>query len=666
MGFTASTDSGPVEDLVIGDFQFMIGDLVPAGTATLGNDRFPAGTWDNPYFERWARERVSDANTGFFDTTNAASGNYTYTFTTVLGSGAALAEAPDYSNTHNQRLFMVVSGHNDASDNPLTNNTVAFQDFTTDPGTGAVTLNPDSLRQYVTADACKKCHGSLFDRAAHAPRYLDTRGCVICHSPIGYYGGEMQEDYVYFGPLIHQVHNAVSNARFDGERPIIDGATNPTELDIYSWTDVAYPRKFKKDPLDVQADAIPTCVSCHSNPNNLDLGAGDEIGNYLTHPTAEICNGCHIKYGVDFTTGANHGGGSQPNSHCTICHPAQGSVVLELGEIPGVQVAHDTTPTGVNVPEFVVMLDITEPSNGSYYLEGEKPVVTVTLNYNTAGFPPVDSAIYTRPQDAAGVVGGGLHEAYLQVYGPRARALPVLATDSTTDPNWIKAGSVPGDIEDEHEMFVGGTDPQVKTGKSGFGPGFVYELLPITADMKPGTYMVRVAVADYGRVESGDYHIDSTAFRTIQIKTATEEPKVAGGNTCFNCHGLRTAPWHDERHSVYVDTDECLACHHDTGHDTGEYAHGVPLANRVHAVHFANPEGDIRVFHNGSLPSSRPWYEISFPRLIHPPDNSGCQTCHGPSSSGTYLTNPYMMPCSGCHVGAPGVLDHMRQNGGPF
>jgi hypothetical protein len=47
--FHAATAAGSVTGLVLDDFKFMIADLVPAGTDTLGG----WGTWDSPYFERW-------------------------------------------------------------------------------------------------------------------------------------------------------------------------------------------------------------------------------------------------------------------------------------------------------------------------------------------------------------------------------------------------------------------------------------------------------------------------------------------------------------------------------------------------------------------------------------------------------------------------------------
>ncbi len=254
----------------------------------------------------------------------------------------------------------------------------------------------------------------------------------------------------------------------------------------------------------------------------------------------------------------------------------------------------------MNVPEFDVALTITPPVNGSYYVAGEAPEVRVTLKNHATGIA-VAPAVYTTPQDDAGVTGGGLNVASLYVYGPRAKSVPVLATGTITDPAFDSATGTP---TQEHDLFVGGADPLVTTDSSGFG----YRLLPIPADMTAGTYMVRVRIGDYGRVGTGDYHIESIAFTNIQIGTATVEAKVAG-DACINCHGTGTAPFHDERHAVVFNTDQCLACHDQSGN------FAIPIANRVHAVHSANPAGDIYVIKGGD-PSSRDWSDVTYPQDI--------------------------------------------------
>jgi hypothetical protein len=618
--FHAATATGPVTDLVLNDFKFMIADLVPAGTDTLGG----WGTWNSPYFERWVYESPPSPYGTYPQgtLTNLTNGDYSYLFDTSFAD--ATAEAPDYNEADTQRLAIVVSGKNDASGNAVTNNTVGFLDFKTAAAGGAVTTSV-SQRLFVTADACKKCHSPLFQKAHHADSYLDTRACVICHSPIGHYGTEMQDDAAYLSVMVHQIHDAITGPRFD-------------------WSDVTYPQN------------IENCVVCHTD-SGLTLGTGDQIDNWKTHPTIEICSSCHVN--VNFTTGENHPGGVQTNADCNFCHLNGTSFSKSVTQ------AHDTTPTGVNVPEFDVTLSITPPINGSYYDVGEAPEVLVTLRNHSDG-SNVDPNLYATPQDAAGHTGGGLNVALLYVYGPRAKSVPVLATNTVTDPNFDSGTDTP---TQGHELFVNGSDPQVKTDRT--SNSFVYQLLPIPAGMTAGTYMVRVRIGDYGRVGTGNYHIESTAFTDIQIDTATVEPKVAG-NACIDCHGTGTAPFHDERHAVVFDTDQCLACHDQSGN------FAIPIANRVHAVHSANPEGDIYVLDGGNI-SSRDWSDVTFPQNIlstvtgHAEDDGlpRCLACHN-SDDVTYKTLPYMMPCVGCHANGSNTInsmpdiDHMRQNGGPF
>jgi hypothetical protein len=635
VSFHAATTSGAVTDLTLDDLVFMIADLVPADTATA-----TWGTWSSPYFERWAYERngvdTRNNNTpyphGTFDVTDAANGNYIYTFVTTFAD--ATTEAPEYDQTDTQRLVIVASG------NALTNNTVGFLDFVTPTAGGAVTTSV-SQRLFVTADACKKCHGSLFQQAAHAPEYLDTRTCVVCHSPLGHYGTTMQDDSAYLSVFIHKIHAAI-----DITRKSTGAARFTGEVRGLGFGGVTYPQD------------IENCVVCHSNPNNLALGTGDKIDNWKNHPTAEVCGSCHTT--LDFTTGANHPGYAQTNDKCTTCHTADGD---SFGK--SVTVAHNTTPHFADptlqtdtdydikdIPEYDVTLTLTPYTNGSYYVAGDVPIITVTLNNHATGLP-VDPSVYTSPKDSAGHSGSGLAVASLYVYGPRAKSVPVLATDTVTDPTFKSATDTP---VQGHDLFANGSDPQV----SADAGGFHYRLLQIPQGITAGTYMVRVRIGDYDRVSDSDYRIESTQFTTIQIGTATVANKVAG-NACIDCHGTGTAPFHDARHAVVFDTDQCLSCHDQSGN------FAIPIANRVHAVHSANSDGDL-YFIKGS--GTRDWSDITFPQNIQMADAAAgekpqCVACHT-SGNGTYLTNPFMMPCVGCHGDADGILDHMRQNGGPF
>ena len=653
------TDTPP-DDLAVDKFRFMMADLVPAGTPT---DSW--GTWDSPYWERWVYERTPGSTgypQGTLDLTDAANGNYTYTFATAFGSPAALADAPDYDPTHVQRLFIRFDGREDDNIPPViladgasvTQRTVGFLDFNV-PADGATAVALDPQRQFVTAETCEQCHSPNWERAAHAGGYRDTRTCVICHSPLGFdnlqtdpeevnRGQFMQDTDAYASVFFHKIHGAV-DIPFWSNR--IGGL---------GYSAVTYPQD------------ISDCVVCHTD-SGLDLGTqAIFIDNWKNNPTAEICGSCHDN--VNFETGENHEGGAQlTNEGCTFCHPASGGGIGK-----DITAAHDTTATGPDVPEFEVNITIDPPVNGTHYVEGEAPKVLVTLVKTSDGLP-VDPAVYTALQDAEGSVGGGLALASLYVYGPRAKAVPVLTTGSTTDPNFDPEGGA--NPQQAHALFAGGTDPRVSSSAAGFS----YQLLPITADMEPGTYMVRFEGGDYD-TPSGtddDYVTHSTALINFQVGTDVEEFKVAG-DACLNCHGdTRMHLQGAHPHNAAFDTDECLGCHDQSG-VPGNF--GVPIANRVHAVHAANAEGDIYVFsdiyYNGE-PEDRPWFEITFPREI---DN--CNTCHDsgydPGTNtfeGTYKTLAFMMPCSGCHVGmsndvqgdlpfVPGVYDHMVQNGGPW
>jgi len=627
VSFHAATADGPVMNLTVLDVQFMLADLVPADTPTSS-----WGTWSSPYFERWADESTSSSTpTGIFDTTDAANGNYLYTFVIGFGSAEALAEAPDYNETHTQRLLISVSDRYDADDNAVTNNTVGFLDFVTPTDGGAVTTSV-SQRMFVTTEACTKCHGEPFQQAFHATRYPDTRACVICHSPLGPDGDRMQDDSAYLSVFIHKIHAAMDITRKSTGEPLFVEAVRGL-----GYNAVTYPRD------------IENCVVCHSNPNDLPLGSGDKIDNWKNHPTAEVCGSCHVD--VDFTTGENHEGGIRPNNTCAVCHPATG-----IGFGMSVTEAHEKTPPDeMNVPEYNVNLDITPPANNSYYVAGEEPEVRVTLTDYATG-NPVDSAIYTTGQDYPGVSGGGLSVARLYVYGPRAWSVPVLATDTVTDPNFDSSADTPTQA---HSLFVDSTDILVTTDSSGFG----YQLLAIPDDMTAGTYMVRVRIGDYGRINDEDYQTESTAFTTIQIGTATVSPKVAG-NACINCHGTATVPSHDASHSVVFDTDECLSCHDQSSN------HAIPLANRLHALHSTNSAGDIYNIEGGN----RDYVHVTYPQNIQSfltgqLTDDGLPRCVGCHTSGTdtYKTMPYMMPCVGCHANPEfSDIGHMRQNGGPF
>jgi OmcA/MtrC family decaheme c-type cytochrome len=607
---------------------FSVEDQAAAGVAGLLPSRIyavdivPAGVgeniYDTDYPERWAYERadstglVAQAGYSLGTWTDLTGGDYTYEMAIAVGGDAdndvvdPLVDEPDndptdgdyaadFARTNTQRVVMRLGADG-------YNNAVLIQDFVLGAAAGDAVTLADPARVLAPTDGCKKCHSDRMEEAAHAGGYLDTRACVVCHSPIGHYGEEMLADDAWLTALIHKIHSAIEMPAFD-DRYTINGEDR-------SYDAVTYPQ----DPKD--------CAVCHTGNENM-------TDAWQTNPTKEACGTCHVD--VDFATGVGHGpsdsgasGGAQAtNEFCVACHPDTGDDSFG-GSITAV---HDVTIT----PAYTTTITLSADANAdAVYEAGEEILVTVTVTGATGDY------------DGAAVGAGetGFTKANLYVYGPRAEAVPVLATGSTTDPAYV-AGTLP---TQSHNMMVGGTDAQVMTDAD----GFKYQLLAIPEDLEPGTYMVMAYVTHTS--SSGFYRTttgtDGWALTTIQIGTATEEEKIAGDG-CNDCHQQSDGDiaWGSMYHRSYFGTDGCIGCHDKSGN------HADPIANRVHAVHAASATGDLL---------AADWSEITYPQ-----DSANCVTCHD-SGNDSYLTNPLAQACQGCHGDNDGAKNHMILNGADF
>jgi hypothetical protein len=319
---------------------------------------------------------------------------------------------------------------------------------------------------------------------------------------------------------------------------------------------------------------------------------------------------------------------------------------------------HNPPVAAKNVPEYDVALSVSAPAAGTFYVAGETPTVTVTLKDKTTG-AAVPGTAYTAAKHAAGTFNAAsLSKASLYVYGPRAKAVPVLTKASAT----LSAAGVATQAQ---PLFVGtafGTPAVVDAQVITDATGFKYKLSPIPAGTS-GTFMVRFIAANFGYVSDTNYKIDSTAFQTIQIGTATVENKVSG-NGCIDCHGTGTLGAHDARHSVVFDTDQCLSCHDRSDN------HGDTLDNRVHSIHSASKNGDAlgidwsAVTYPQGMPSSGADETTGILSISGITGASRCITCHTTAST-TWKTNGIKkVACQGCHADKPGAINHMVQMGG--
>jgi OmcA/MtrC family decaheme c-type cytochrome len=631
----SASDNASVTTLTASQVRVYMADLVPAGTA--GNPE------SSDYFHRWAYERSSTDNTNvppeyvqWTSFTNAGAGNYSITMSTPLANADSATDV--------QRLLVRISG--------LTgyNAFAGILDFMI-PALGATATTadlPQYQKAYVTVQTCRKCHGNPVQAMGHGSSnsYVDTRSCVLCHSPL--YDDPTDPTLpavINASRFYHQIHAALDVPEF------------PTRILGNGYGDVTFPQNVGWGSS-TEKEHMPDCLACHNDGGNNLTGTAAKIDNWKNHPTALVCSSCHEGFPltshepVDFAAqnGTTHPGGlTQPDTACVICHPATGPITAVTAPV---STAHSFTPAVADTPEFNVTISMTPPGNGTYYVAGEAPLVTVTLK-NYADNSAVASSVYTS-KGTAGVSGGGLSAASLFVYGPRAKSVPVLATNTVTaNPSYNGTDNVP---TQGHSLLVGGTDPLVKTDDN----GFKYQLLAIPAGMKAGTYMVHFDGADYGGPSASNYRTSSTATITFKIGQATDSLKVAGDG-CLDCHAAnRMHLTGNHAHNVPFNTDDCLACHDQSSN------HGDPIANRVHAIHSANTDGDIYNFEN---PGARDWSKVTYPQnSLNPSTGTAarCTTCHT-SGNKTFQTNPFEMPCAGCHVmEGNGVIDHMLQNGGPY
>lgn len=448
---------------------------------------------------------------------------------------------------------------------------------------GDLTAAEDAVantKNVATIDSCNECHGLL---QGHGGDRFTVRNCVLCHNPST---TDVNSGLsVDMSQMIHAIHA--------GEHLNQDYTIWGYRESAHNYNEVLYPER------------LTNCVKCHTAEAD-DPNATEDGDNWKDVATRSACMGCHDSESAVDHMDAEYA--SNGNQFCISCH---GSSTAWYGIEP----AHTFDPAPENQAEFDVTIEMTEPANGTHYVEGEEPVVTVTLAAADGG-PAAD---YTAAEDEAGDRDGILNSADLTVYGPRAYADEVLGGGAS--------------------LLTPSEDAQVLTDSD----GFKYQLAPIPADMEAGTYMVHFEGGDYGPVSDTDYQTHSTAVVTFQVGTATEEPKVSGD--CTVCHGdTRIHVEGAHPHNSEYNTDECLACHNYSG------GYATPLLRRVHAVHSASELG--------ADGHDRTWESITYPQAVN-----HCQSCHS-SDKDTYQTYQSTLVCVGCHGDEDGTIPHMIQNGG--
>jgi hypothetical protein len=282
-----------------------------------------------------------------------------------------------------------------------------------------------------------------------------------------------------------------------------------------------------------------------------------------------------------------------------------------------------------------VILSVSLPANGSYFVVGEKPVATVTL-------PP-------------GVSREDLTTLNLYLYGPQETA------KTTTAVKLLNASTDRSARPHHYSDLL--TDPTVTV----HGNVLTYELQAVS-DEAPGTY-----TASLWFVAKSDPLDQAMLLRDLQIGTATVETPVVDKDKCAKCHlGADNGQFYfhhvDPSRPGSVGSPSleswpvqtCKSCHNTEGYaayrDPQDASVRVPdpIVKRVHGVHMGKfLENTLDTDPNTGI--FKDYIDVVFPygvrgETVAPyeemPGVRNCTVCHADSR---WKTKPSRLACGSCH-----------------
>lgn len=279
----------------------------------------------------------------------------------------------------------------------------------------------DVEKPLVSRDACAACHegpisGKMYMHHADPGRsptgswdldYQPVTSCKLCHNLDGY------ASYIDPSTLGTTTTNRIS----DSIVIRVHGVHSGDELSNY-WNTNSINGAFK-DYTGVAFPAdVRNCNSCHSDDR------------WKTKPTRLACGSCHDNTWFGPAPAPEHwvahpGGPAASDATCSICHSAApGGAFASIPESHKLG-SNDRVP----LPKMdAIDITMTPPANGTHYVAGEKPVVTLVIKDDAGN--PID---HTKVTDA------NFSTASLFVYGPRARAVPVLTSSATNVNSKLRA-----------------------------------------------------------------------------------------------------------------------------------------------------------------------------------------------------------------------------------
>jgi len=454
--------------------------------------------------------------------------------------------------------------------------------------------------QIVDKDKCAQCHLGA-DNGQFYFHHVDpsspgsvgspsleswpVRTCKSCHNTEGYaaYRDPADSSVRVPDPIVHRVHGVHKGADLKNPRNI-----DPVTGLFRDYVDVEFPADIKN------------CTYCHVDDR------------WKTTPSRLACGACHdnIWFGSPASkpeTAEMHEGGSQStDAGCAFCHPADKGGAKPIAE------AHKIDRS----TEFAVELGMTPPANGTHYVDGEMPQISITIKDAATGVAV----------DPATIAEAAWNRVRLQVSGPREHTEPALTSAAE-----IALSGSSSYIYNDLRVRTDPAKEDVRIVRS--ATGITYQLGD-AAGLEAGTYTVFVQARFVDNPAS-------VGVLNFQVGTGTEEPKIC--TNCTDCHD-------DTRmHGSYpFNPDLCKSCHDyqnqlsgKTGWNDSNWGFGAaPLSRRIHGVHFGHYLNKPQEVH-GEADAEL------FGGIIFPQDVRNCTKCH--ADNPVWTQEPSRVACLACH-----------------
>jgi OmcA/MtrC family decaheme c-type cytochrome len=500
-------------------------------------------------------------------TTNA-DGDYVYTFKTMAPASI------DRTATHSVGVY----GSRNLTSFGLSTYYSNFV-FNFLPNGGTVTV----IRDVVQTSSCNQCHDPL---AEHGGSRQEVTLCVLCHTPQT--TDPDTGNTVDLKVMVHKIHmgSSLPSVMAGGKYQIIG-----FNQSVNDYSTVVFPSD------------VRNCTICHTP-------TATQATNYLTKPTRASCGACHDD--DNFTTGANHPGGPQPNDDlCAQCHIPQGEFEFDAS----VMGAHTIPTNSTQLPGTVIKL--LSVANGS---PGKSPTVTFTLN-DKSGKPLVASQM------------GSLN---LVLAGPSSD-YAAYVSESAKGASGGSGGS--------YNYTFTATIPSNATGTYSIGAEGYQNI-----NINPGTV---------NQMSVRDAAINQVINFSVDKSPVTPRRQVVMTTNCNGCHTFLSAHG-GNRNQV----EQCVLCHNPNNTDADDRPasaapnQGINFAMLIHKIHRGTDlTTDYTVYgFNGSV--------NNFNGVLFPGDLRNCDKCHVNESQtppiGAKLAvtdprgpinpvQPTTSACTGCH-----------------